>query len=103
MTVSCIVFKLDFAALTSDAVASRVLPRLDAGACKHLCLASKDLRDACDRQVEKLSLPTDPSFIVNALPCLYRLVQRGVQLERLDVSGLDEALDNIDEVLEALL
>jgi hypothetical protein len=94
---------LALTALTSDAVASRVLSRLDAGARKHLRLASKDLRDACDRQVKKLSLPTDPSFIVNALLCLYRLVQRGVQLERLELSGLDKALDISHEGLEALL
>jgi hypothetical protein len=94
---------LALAALTSDAVASRVLSRLDAGARKHLRLASKDLRDACDRQVKKLSLPTDPSFIVTALPCLYRLVQRGVQLEKLCLGGLTKAPSMPDAGLEALL
>ncbi len=94
---------LALTALTSDAVASRVLSRLDAGARKHLRLASKDLRDACDRQVKKLCLPSDPSHIVKALPCLYWLVQRGVNLERLDLSGLEKAPNQNDEGLEAIL
>jgi hypothetical protein len=94
---------LALAALATDTVASRVLLRLDAAERKHLRSASKDLRDARDRQVKKLSLPTDPSHVASALPCLYRLVQRGVQLEVLDLGGLDKALDISNEGLEALL
>jgi hypothetical protein len=94
---------LALAALTTDAVASRVLYRLDAAERKHLRSASKDLRDACDRKVKELSLPTRPRHIVKALPCLYRLVQRGVRLGRLDLSGLEKARNISKEGLEALL
>jgi hypothetical protein len=70
---------------------------------KHLRSASQDLRDACDRQVKTLRLPSETSNVVEALPCLYRLVQRGVQPETLDLSGLACAEEISDELLEALL
>jgi hypothetical protein len=93
---------LALAALTTDAVASRMLSRLDAAERKHLRSASKDLRDACDRQVKKLSLPTDPSHMVKALPCLYQLVQRGMQLETLHLGGLLRAQNASEDILESL-
>jgi hypothetical protein len=70
---------LALAALSLDPIMSRVLSWLDAAERKLLGTVSKDLRDAADRQVKKLSLPTDPSHVASALPCLYRLVQRGVR------------------------
>ena len=94
---------LALAALSTDAVISRVLSCLYKEDRNHLRSSSKDVRDACDRQATFLRLPSEPSHIVKALPCLYRLVQRGMQLKELDLSSLTEAPIMPTEGLESLL
>ncbi len=43
------------------------------------------------------------SQVAKALPCLFRLVQRGVQLEELNLDGLASSLHASADVVEGLL
>jgi hypothetical protein len=94
---------LAVAALMLDPIITRVLSRLDADERKHLRSTSKVLRDACDRQACEMELLLNPSETARALPCLYRLVQRGIKLKKLNLQHLTAAPDAAGEMLEAFL
>ena len=79
---------LALTALCHDAVISRVLPELDEEEREDLRSASKGVRDACDRQIKKLALPRDAAQQDAALAALNAFVQRGMQLEELNLEGL---------------
>jgi hypothetical protein len=74
------------AALRSGPVISRVL-LIDAQNKQQLRTASKDLRDACGREVRQLGLGADSATHVTALHCLYSLLARGASCQELDLSG----------------
>jgi hypothetical protein len=90
------------AALTLDAVLSRVLARLDKDAIKRLRFVHTDLRDACDRQVKVLRLSND-SNLFRTLASLPHMVRRSMWLERLDLRSLAEVRNVLKQTVEAQL
>jgi hypothetical protein len=94
---------LALAALTQDAVMTRIWSRLDRYPRMQLRSVSKDVRDACDRQVKKLALPSHPDEQATALPALYGLMRRGMHAEDLDLEGLREDMGSSANVAAGFL
>jgi hypothetical protein len=93
---------LALTALSLDPAISRIVNCLeDSEDCDNLPSVSTDLRDACDRQVKELSLPSQTCNVVKALSCLPRMMQQRLQLLELDLRSLTAPRDMEDEELEA--